>query len=1007
MKSLHLLVFAFCLFPITVWAQPANDECAGAILLPEDLEVCTGNGGSTNGEATTSLDAGQYAICLEETNVIGDVWYAFVALRNSATITVDGRIAGNDRGSLQGAQFSVYENGCGSLMRTDVLGCTSPSAGVNGVNVIIPNLVIGDTYYIMVGARNGNQGTFELCVNQFDAIPEPSGDCSTGVVLCDKSPFSVEFLSGNGNDNEDLMTDECSGSVCDAGESNSVWYKWTCDDAGTLGFTITPLGASLNEDLDFSVYELSNGIDDCGRKEVLRCMYSGGNTGIGLPPDEPCFGETGLSVNDGDRSENCGCQSGNNNFAAAIDMVPGRSYALVILNFSGSGDGFEIEFNGTGTFLGPEPEFTFSADEVCVGDALTFEDRSTSVDAIVSREWNFGPTANPQFASGPGPHSVVFGEAGTPAVELIITTSRECREVLSEREINVVCCEGQFSATGVTTDVVCPSDSTGTITLDATSSFSPATITYLWSNGETTPNLTDLRQGDYTVTISDESGCDDTFDFTVGGPPVFVFDTLITMPSCAGGLDGALAFTVLSGGEGPYEYSFNGGAFGANNRITDIPVTTVNVRARDANGCPIEQDIFVDELQLGLVQGEEVFTEPICAGDANGSITIRLANGEPNFRYDFGSGFQAGNTQNGLTAGSYLVRAVDADGCTGEFPVELTEPPAIDLAANGSGSTCFGTDDGQIIITADGGRPGYDYTFNGRAISDTVIQDLIPGTYRIQLTDEVGCVRTVTEILTEPDEIFPVLERTIDLICFGEPTGSFLLSATGGTPDYTYATDDRIFQPDPLLDELPAGDYTLYVQDANGCLDSLTGTLTQPREFIVDPGPDTRIFLGFDTIVRAVSNYSPVTYEWGPGNFDCINGPCSLVRVGPVETTLYTVIGTNPAGCLDTAMIEVAVIQDLPLYIPNAFSPNGDGVNDGFTFFGGPAIDAIQTLRIFDRWGGLVFEGKNFPANEPGLGWDGRVDGRLVNPAVFVFHAEVRYIDGTVVPYAGDLTVVR
>jgi gliding motility-associated-like protein len=1009
MKAFYF-VFVLCLlFPAIAWAQVANDECSGAIPLPEVLEFCTGNAGSSNIGATTSFtDANQYDICISEPGQMRDVWYSFVALRDAASITVDGRIAGNERGSLITPQTTLYEGDCSGLTRNEALICKSPFRGINGTNAIITGLTIGETYYIMVGARDGEVGTFELCLNQFEAPPAPSGDCETGVILCDKSPFSVDFLSGSGSVRDNLRAD-CVAS-CGPTEANSVWYKWTCDQPGTLAFTVSPRGTAPNEDIDFVVYEYTNGLDNCGSRQTLRCMFSGETNGNTDAQNRPCLGPTGMNLTDTDQTENCGCQAGNNNFVAAIDMVAGRSYGIVIMNFSGSGDGFDITFGGTGTFLGPEPEFTFSSSEVCVGESLTFQDQSTSVDEIVSREWNFGTTATPQFASGAGPHNVVFGEPGTPGVELIITTSRECREVLSQREINVICCQGQFTGSGLATDVVCPADSTGTISFNANSTFSPTTLSYTWSNEATTANLANLRQGSYTLTVSDASGCEAVFDFSVGGPPAFTFDTLITMPSCAGGVDGALQFEVLSGGQGPYEYSFDSRPFSANNRLTDIPVSTINMRARDANDCPIEQDIFVDELQLGLVQGLEVFTEPICAGDANGRIEIQMANGRPNFRYDFGlgDGFQANNVRNGLAAGVYTVMIEDADACTGVFDVTMIEPPAINLVSDNANSTCFGTDDGQITIVSTGGRPAYTYVFNGQPITDTVLTNLVPGTYRIDLTDRNGCVRTLTEVLTEPNEIFPVLEETFDLACFGVPTGGFQLSATGGTPEYTFASDDRVFQADNLLDELPAGVYTLYVMDANGCLDSLSGSLTQPPEFIVDPGPDTRITLGFDTILRAVSNYSPVTYEWLPEGLECINDACSLIRVAPVNTTIYTVVGFNDAGCTDTAMVKVQVIQDLPAFIPNVFSPNGDGVNDGFTIFGGPAIDEVESLRVFHRWGGMVFENENFQPNDPRLGWDGRSgNGQMLNPAVFVFFARVRYLDGAVEEFAGDVTLVK
>ena len=1010
MKYLCLLLFTAAALPL--FAQPANDECATATALPEQASYCSGTAAFTNADATPSLDPNDYPVCLDERDQIRDVWFSFTALENSVNIQVTGNVAGTPGGTLSAPQFALFSGDCTDL---ESEGCrspfeTPPNSGqfLNGGNIIFTDLVVGETYYILVGARNGNSGTFELCVDQFDAVPEPSSDCGTGVILCDKSPFSVDFLQGTGDVDDDIM----SGNIMNCGippeEFNSAWYKWTCDDPGSLTFSITPLGAAFNEDIDFVVFEFPSGLDNCDDKVVLRQMFSGETNGNGAA-NIPCLEETGLREGAGDVLETCGCSEGDDNFIEAIEMVAGRSYGVVIMNFSGSGDGFSIEFGGTGTFLGPEPAFTFTSDEVCVGDALVFEDQSQSVDPIVSREWNFGPTATPQTATGAGPHSVVFGEPGQPQVSLTIETSRACREILRQAEVNVICCDGQFTGTASTTDVVCPADSNGMINFSGTSSFSPTTLSYAWSNGEMTEDIDELTQGTYTVTVSDVSGCEEAFDFTVGGPPPFVLDTMITMPSCAGGTDGALTFTVLSGGEGPYVYNFNNAGFGPGNTVTDLSVSVINVVAQDANGCLVERDIPVDELELGLVEGTRVFTEPVCAGDDNATITIELANGRPTYDYDFGlgGGFQNSNTQTGLTAGSYTVTARDADGCRGVFDVEITEPPVIQLASNATDISCFGAGDGDITILAGGGRPGYTYSWSDGSNADTVRTGLEAGFYTVSLTDQNGCVRSIRDTIVEPNEIFPVLEASNDLVCFGEAEGSFLLSATGGTPAYTYSADGVTFQQMPLLEGLLAGDYQLFVQDANGCLDSLSGTLTQPVEFIVDPGGERSIVLGFDTILRAVSNYSPVSYDWGPDTLQCLDPLCTRVRAAPFATTLYTVVGTNDAGCKDTATVELKVIQDRPLFIPNAISPNGDGSNDGFTVFGGPAVEQVDVLRVYDRWGGLVFENSNFLPNEPSVGWDGRVDGRPVNSAVFVYYAAVRYINGSVLEFKGDVTVIR
>ena len=1015
MKQFYLLL---CLLaPCTAaWAQIANDDCTAAIALPSVESYCSGTAEFTTAGATGSFeDVNRYPVCFEEREEIRDVWFSFVATRNTATVIVTGDVPGNSQGTLTEPQFSIYENTC-PADGAETIGCRSPfrdpttNVIQNGGSITLSNLNFGQTYYIQVAARNGNTGSFQLCARQFDAVPEPDGDCDNGVVLCDKRAFSVEFLSGNGSVRDDLLSDNITCRDVPT-ETNSTWYKWICEDPGSLAFTITPLGAAFNEDIDWVIYELGSGLDDCGDRRPLRQMFSGETSGN--PPNEniPCLGATGMSLRDRDDSEDCGCQAGDNNFTSSIDMVAGRAYALVILNFSGSGDGFEITWGGEGTFQGPDPEFTVSSAEVCVGDALIFEDQSSSVDPIVSYEWSFGETATPRTATGPGPHSVVFGAAGNPDVQLVIETNRECREIVREQEINVICCEGQFSLDGTASALTCPLDSSGVIDLEASSSFSPTTLTYAWSNGETTEDLTGVPTGMYAVTVSDESGCTDSLAFTVDGPAAFVFDTVITMPTCGGQTDGSFAFEITSGGTAPYEYSLDGSPFGADNRLDDIGIGTVNVRARDANACLVEQDIEVNETELGLVEGFQAVTEPVCAGESSGSIELQIANGRPAYEFDFnlGDGFQSENIRTGLAPGAYTINARDQDGCNGLFELVITDPPVLNFSASGTDLSCFGENDGSLDTLASGGRPGYTVTFqDGTAFDSVSAGDLPVGTYTLQLSDANGCTVSESVTLTQPAEIFPEIIAVNDLPCFGVPTGSIALGASGGTPDYLYSSDNVTFQADSLLAGLPAGDYTLYVMDANGCSDSITSSLTEPEEFIIDPGAGGEIVLGFDTVLQALSNYSPVTYVWGgQDSLLCLDPPCTRVLARPTLTTEYTVLGTNASGCIDSASVLLTVLDERPLYIPTAFSPNNDGRNDGFTIYGGPAVAQVSALRVYHRWGGLVWEGEDFAANDPSLGWDGRVDGKEVDPAVFVYRAVVLYINGQTEEYSGDVTLLR
>jgi len=274
--------------------------------------------------------------------------------------------------------------------------------------------------------------------------------------------------------------------------------------------------------------------------------------------------------------------------------------------------------------------------------------------------------------------------------------------------------------------------------------------------------------------------------------------------------------------------------------------------------------------------------------------------------------------------------------------------------------------------------------------------------------DENDCQISAMATVTEPDSLGLDLIEVIDNICFGESEGSITVEGVGGTPPFEYSTDGFNFQTEPILTGLPAGDYTVTVLDALGCTATVMATVTEPIELLVDAGDDRLIQLGFDTLINAVSNYSSVTYEWSPmDSLECLNPDCSLVLVDPTSTTTYQILVTNENGCTAIDEVTIYLIKDRPYYVPNVFSPNNDGRNDGFTVFGGPGLEEIEKLQVFSRWGSLVFETANIVPNNPSLGWDGTFLNRLVNPGVFVYVAQLRFVDDEVIQAEGDVTVLR
>jgi gliding motility-associated-like protein len=993
-----LVFFVLTSFPILLVAQPVNDDCIDAITLTDVTNWCSAPAAFTNINAS---DSGLSATCFPNTQVNNDVWFAFTAEATTVNISINGDTGGaNDGGTLEFPQFAIYTGTCTGLAQ---ISCASDANNNNIIEIFQNGLAIGETYYIQVGARQANEGTFQLCINNFSQVPDPSSDCETGVILCDKSPFSVQNVTGVGLDVNEIGDVGCNTFSCQLDESGSAWYKWTCDQPGSLTFSLTPLNPV--DDLDFILYELPNGVNNCDDKFDLRCMASGEVVGAPFDIWEPCTGATGLSLGEPDINETCGCDEGDNNFIDAIDMISGRSYALVVNNFSQSGSGFSVEFGGSGTFLGPEAAFTTNptGDTLCIENSITFTDASTFVGGITGWEWDFGQGANPTNASTQGPHTVTYNTPGLKSIVLQVETSEGC-VVTDITTIYVECCDGMFDIDETITNLLCPNEPIGAVDISVTNDNPP--YNFEWSTGSTQEDILGLTPGQYVVTITDDITCDTIVSFDVLGPDEFDVDTIIGMPTCNGGMDGSITLDI-TGGTQPYEYSWNNGPFINDNFLENIPIGLYSVAIQDANSCDIELAIQVDELELQIDPQVIATTDPLCTGSSDGTITVNINNGLPPYQFDFndGNGFVSANSIDGLPAGTYIVDALDANLCVGSFTFTLVDPPLLEVVLDAENISCFGAMDGTITALPTGGTG--DYTFQWQQGPTTAtISDLDVGTYSVTVTDDNGCTATAEASITQPPLLDITVDSVVNVICFGESTGLIDVVGIGGMPPYEFSLDGFTFQNSDIFNGLPAGDYTITVLDANGCTATVEATITQPTELVVDAGPDVDIELGFSTRLRAIANEFPVTFSWTPSESlscdDCFNP-----EAFPVNTTTYTVTVINENGCPASDEVTVRVIKNRPLYIPNGFSPNGDGVNDGFTIFAGPAVSRILELKIFNRWGGLVFEADNFLPNDPSLGWDGMFKGQLSDIGVYAFYARVEFIDAEEVLVEGDVQLVR
>jgi gliding motility-associated-like protein len=182
-------------------------------------------------------------------------------------------------------------------------------------------------------------------------------------------------------------------------------------------------------------------------------------------------------------------------------------------------------------------------------------------------------------------------------------------------------------------------------------------------------------------------------------------------------------------------------------------------------------------------------------------------------------------------------------------------------------------------------------------------------------------------------------------------------------------------------------------------------------EVIVHPKPTvkasggTTIIAGSETPLNAEGS-AIQSFLWTPsGTLDCYDCPAPLAK--PIRTTTYTVIATTAFGCSDSDKVTIRVLCDnSQLFIPNTFTPNNDGQNDVF-YPRGVGFDKLRAFRIFNRWGEIVFEKRDFPLNDKGSGWDGTFRGRELPPDVFMYTVEVDCEGGETMLWKGDVTIIR
>jgi gliding motility-associated-like protein len=245
--------------------------------------------------------------------------------------------------------------------------------------------------------------------------------------------------------------------------------------------------------------------------------------------------------------------------------------------------------------------------------------------------------------------------------------------------------------------------------------------------------------------------------------------------------------------------------------------------------------------------------------------------------------------------------------------------------------------------------------------------------------------------------------------CFGDQLGSITVSTSGGVPPYQYSIDGTNFQSSSTFGDLDEGVYQIVVKDENDCTHSEIIWINVPLQVNVELGDNVSVIHGDSVTLDAIVNIpfdSLAAIGWtGIHQTECPT--CLTQLVAPVLTTTYAIQVSSIDGCVDSDSLQVTVVEEGDLYVPNIFTPNGDGLHDLFVVEFGTTVPRVISCVIFDRWGNMVFEKNNIDTTIEPLTWDGTNDGQMLSPGVYTYRMEVLTHAGKVKVVYGDVTLVR
>ncbi len=578
-----------------------------------------------------------------------------------------------------------------------------------------------------------------------------------------------------------------------------------------------------------------------------------------------------------------------------------------------------------------EPDF------IMVSVSCTEETSNNANDGTCSVSVSGGTAPYTELWSNGGTGVTITGLApGTYCVT--VTDANNCTEE-SCGTVNEVNCNLSLNLSSE--NASCFEANDGTATVATTGGTDPIMIN--WSTGASTQSINNLAAGSYSVTVTDNQGCEVIEQFVISEPDELMVGLNSTNPTSNGAADGTATATPQGGTPG---YAYNWSTGGTGQTIINLSAGIYTVTVNDNNGCTVVNEVELTDpsVDCGSFAGQTIGANVLCFGESTGSASVSVGGGTMPYEYLWNNNETTALISN-LSAGTYTVTVIDANDCDLTFSVQIDEPTALSVNVNGVNPATLGGNDGSATAAGMGGVSPYVSNWsNGQ--TGAVLMGVPAGTYIVTVTDSNDCTAIEEVVLTDPGANCDDLTISIDLVeilCNGFENGAMIATAANGTEPYSYAWSNGVMTA--VNSGIGAGVYSLTVTDAEGCTLSAEEELTEPPAIVVMSSSTAESAVGMadGTATADVSGgVMPYSYEWSNGG--------NTSTITNLSAGMYIVTITDANGCFSSGNVIVEIdgvdcsnfmIIDFDVTLINCF-----GDSDG----GATAISTGGTEPIEYEW---------------------------------------------------------